>query len=164
MFVNSDTANKLAKNLSMEINRINQHENDSLTYGHAPDETPIVPEYNFLETHKLLEKKNQELAHIRHAIANFNQNTTINVAGKIWTIDEALAQMRYLQNRKTKLNDMLTIQEKSRTAGFGNRQPEIIHRNFDRTEVQTAYDNITKQLMELQSAVNTANLIQNFEI
>ena len=110
MFVNSDTANKLAKNLSMEINRINQHENDSLTYGHAPDETPIVPEYNFLETHKLLEKKNQELAHIRHAIANFNQNTTINAAGKVWTIDEALAQMRYLHNSYIMLIDMLTFQ------------------------------------------------------
>ena len=164
MFVNSDTANKLAKNLSMEIERINQNENESLTYRYAPDETPIIPEYNFMETQKLMAEKNQELAHIRHAIANFNQNTTVKAAGKTWTIDEALARMRYLQTRKTKLNEMLTIQAISRTSGIGNRQPEIIRRNFDKTEVQMAYDSITSQLMELQSAVNTANLTLNFEV
>lgn len=162
--LNSDTANKLAKNNAAEIKRLELMEENSLTYSHTPGETPIVPDYDFLEVQRQLSRLNKKQAILRGAIARFNMNTEITVGEDTIAIDQALAEIKYLTNRKSKLNDMLQVPETSRISGFQRKEPEIVHRNFNKENVQKTYDETTDRLLALQQAVNIANLTETFEV
>lgn len=164
MLVNSDTANKIAKNIDLVISRLQKKETDGLTYTCLQDEIPLIPDYSFADTQKKLRELTLERAHIRHCIAMFNMTTPVEVSGQTMMVDEALARMEFLIRRKKKLDEMLALPEVQRTMPYGSKTPEFTRRNFDPDEVQAAYDAASSELIALQQAVNIANLTITFEI
>lgn len=181
MKVNSDTAHKKLKNIQEQINRIIQLERQNRTYAHAPGEEPIVNPYDFYKTQEQLADLHAAVRHIKHAIGLFNQTATIEIETVSYpdknakdkdkeiktttmTIDEALSYMQWLNSRKAILGEMLRIPETERCNNYNNKAPDIIHRNFDITEVEQCYASICETLINTQQAINTANLTVTFEI
>lgn len=164
MKVNSDTAHKILKNTQSEVERILGTERENRTYAHSPNEEPIRVNYSFEETQTELEALNGKIGRIKHAIGLFNQTTEIEVEGEKMTIDEALSQMKWLNSRKKDLDSMLAIPEVQRQNTYGNKLPDIVHRNFDAKAVQATYERISNKLIATQQAINIANLTVMFEI
>lgn len=181
MKVNSDTAHKKLKNIQEQINRIIQLERQNRTYAHAPGEEPIINPYDFYKTQEQLADLHAAVRHIKHAISLFNQTTTIGIETVSYpdknakdkdkeiktttmTIDEALSYMQWLNSRKAILGEMLRIPKTERCNNYNGKAPDIIHRNFDITEVEQCYTSICETLINTQQAINTANLMITFEI
>lgn len=162
MKLNSDTANKLIKNLQSEIETLLQAESRDCTYSHSPSESPIIPKYSFADTQAKLEELRGKVAALRHAVNRFNIETKVN--GFDMTVDEALGYMSRLNEEKRRLYRLTQIPEVTRTRGFGGKEPDLVHRNFDAGEVQAAYKETCENLMRIQQAINVANLTVEFEV
>lgn len=163
--LNSDTANKIIKNLNAEITALLNAEETNRTYSYSPGETPIKPEYSFAETQRQIDNLRSQVAKLRHAINVFNVNTPLekNRVGSI-TIDEALNKMSVLNGEKKRLYEMLRIPETERTRSYGRGEADIVCRNFNIDEVRKRYDSVCSELMDIQQAINIANLTYTFEV
>ena len=72
--------------------------------------------------------------------------------------------MSRLNVEKKRLFALLQIPEKQRSRSYGSRDADITCRNFDIAQVREAYDNASRDLMELQQEINIANLTETFEV
>lgn len=162
MKMNSDYANKTIKNLQAEIDSILQAENTNKTYSYGVTEQPMIPEYSFSATQARLSALRDRMAALRHAINLFN--VTTKVPEYDLTVDEALGRMSMLNNEKKRLYALLQIPEKTRERVYGSREADFVCRNFDLAEVQAAYDSVSQELMQLQQAINIANLTISFDV
>ncbi|MBR0280484.1 MAG: hypothetical protein IJQ81_02700 [Oscillibacter sp.] len=162
MKLNSDTANKLIKNYDAEITALLEAENANSTYSFSVGEEPVIPAYSFQETQDKIHGFQDKIGKLRHAVAVFN-------AGKFLpeyacTLDEAIGRMSRMNAEKKRLYDLLQIPEKQRSRSYGSREADIRCRNFDAAEVRAAYDKVAQDLMEIQQAINIANLTETFEV
>ena len=162
MKLTSDTANKTIKNLQAEMDAVLAYESQSRTYSHGPTENPIVPAYDFNETETKLDAIRGKIAVLKHAVNRFNMETI--VPGLNITVDEALGRMAWLHSQKKRLYNMLQIPETGRQRAYGGREPDITHRNFDPVPVKARYDEVCQELMDVQQAINIANLTVTFEV
>ena len=162
MKLNSDTANKLIKNLQSEIETLLQAESRDCTYSHSPSESPIIPKYSFADTQAKLEELRGKVAALRHAVNRFNIET--KVPGFDITVDEALGHMSRLNEDKRRLSSLASIPEITRSREYGSKEPDLVHRNFSNEEVQAAYKETCDQLMRIQQAINVANLTIEFDV
>ena len=162
MKVNSDTANKMAKNYRAEIAALLEAETASSTYSYSASETPIIPPYSFSDTQKRIHEYQDKIAKLSHAIAVFNTGKLLPEYG--CTLDEAIGRMSRLNEEKKRLYALLQIPEKKRQRSYGSREADVTCRNFDAAEVRAAYDQVTADLMALQQAINIANLTDTFEV
>ncbi|MBQ4258320.1 MAG: hypothetical protein II713_04890 [Clostridia bacterium] len=162
MKINSDTANKLIKNYKAEIEALLILESQGTTYSYAPGEEPIIPEYSFRKTQEELHSLEEKTLRLSHAVAVFNSTTVLPEYSV--TLDEAIGRMSRLNEEKKRLYALLQIPEKKRERSYGGGDADITCRNFDQAEVRAAYNQVTKDLMALQQAINIANLTQTFEV
>lgn len=162
MRMNSDTANKIIKNLQSEAEMLLQAERRDCTYSHTPSESPIIPVYDFGATQAKLGELRGKIAALRHAVNRFNVETKVD--GFDLTVDEALGYMSRLNEEKRRLQNLTSIPEVTRTRGLGSKEPDLVHRNFNADEVQAAYKETCNQLMLIQQAINVANLTKEFEV
>ena len=79
------------------------------------------------------------------------------------TIDAALVRMAMLNNEKTKLNSMRMAQKKSRMTTLRGVS-EFTEINYAIEDAQTRYDEVSRELLAIQQALNIANLTKTFEI
>ena len=161
--MNSDTANKTIKNLQAEVDMILSAETRDRTYTYGVSETPCPPAYSFTDTQAKLDVLRKKMAVLRHAINKFNITTKLPGCGDM-TVDEGLGRMSLLHREKQRLYEMLQIPEQTRTRGYGSREADFVHRNFEIDEVQAEYDKVCDELMALQQSVNIANLTMTFEV
>jgi len=163
--VNSDTANKMIKQLYAEEETILNAEKNGKTYSYTFNETPEVPDYDFNDTQAKLHEIRGKIAHLKHAINTFNITTYITIYGKDdLTVDQALFQMSVLNSEKKRLYSLLQIPEKQRSRGFNSKEADFTQRNFDIADVRKEYDRVCKELMDIQQAINSANLMHYFKI
>ena len=162
MKMNSDYANKMCKKLLEEEKNILHEESVSRTYSHAPSEKPTIPQYSFRDTEERLRIVRGKIAVLKHAINTFNASTTLPEYGI--TVDQALNQMSSMHSDKKRLAEMCQIPEVERNREYGSKEADIRHRNFNIEEVQAKYDQLCEELMQLQQAINIANLTIKFEV
>jgi len=162
MKLNSDTANKLIKNCDAEIAALLDAESKNSTYSYSVGEEPVVPAYSFSETQARIHDYQRQIAKLRHAVAVFNSGTFLPDYG--CTLVEAIGRMSRLNAEKNRLYALLQIPEKQRSRSYGSREADITCRNFDAAEVRAAYDKVSQDLMEIQQAINIANLTETFEV
>ena len=162
MKINSDTANKLIKNYDAEISALLEAESANSTYSYSVGEEPVIPEYSFRETQDKIHAFQDKIGKLRHAVAVFNSGKFLPDYG--CTLDEAIGKMRRMNAEKKRLYELLQIPEKQRSRSYGSREADIKCRNFDAAEVRAAYDKIVTDLMEIQQAINVANLTETFEV
>lgn len=162
MKFSSDTANKTIKNLQAEIDTLLSAEDRDKTYSYGVSEEPVKPAYSFAETQKQLKELRDKVALLRHAVNKFNISTTLEGFG--FTVDEALGRMSMLHREKSRLYALLQVPEKTRVRSYGSREADFVCRNFDIEEVKAAYDAVCEELMQIQQAINVANLTITFEV
>lgn len=162
MKFSSDTANKTIKNLQAEIDTLLSAEDRDKTYSYGVSEEPVKPAYSFAETQKQLKELRDKVAVLRHAVNKFNISTTLEGFG--FTVDEALGRMSMLHREKSRLYALLQVPEKTRVRSYGSREADFVYRNFDIEEVKAAYDAVCEELMQIQQAINVANLTITFEV
>ena len=85
----------------------------------AIDEDPVIPEYDYAETAAEIEKIDEKIVKVKHAINVSNCTNTIAIAGGEITIDSVLIKMAQLNKRKTVLDNMRKEQPKSRVNNSG---------------------------------------------
>lgn len=162
MIINSDTANKLIKQYQAEIDSLLQIESIGSTYSFGANEEPCKPDYSFTEMQVQLRGLQEKILKLRHAINVFNTGMELKDVG--CTLDEALGRMSMLNKEKKRLYALLQTPEKRRERAYGGRDADFVCRNFDIADVRAAYDDVSKRLMDIQQAINTANLIEKFEV
>lgn len=153
-----DSANKRIRQLTIERSRILSEERANQTYAYIQGEEPYQPEYSFANTQKALDAINEEIISLKHAVNLFN--TTHIVPGTELTIDQALVRLPMLTEKKTKLEHMLVIQPKTRRTLMSGNASEFTVRNFDVTEVQAMYDDVSKEIVTIQQGLSTINLTE----
>lgn len=161
--LNSDTANKMIKNLKAQEAAIIAAEERDKTYSFAPDEKPRVPKYSFEETQAKLQELRGKISALRHAINRHNVETHLPDLGNI-TVDEALSRMHDLNEDKKRLFALLGVPEETRCRSYGSREPDIVCRNFNVDLVQKEYDRTCEELLMVQQAINMSNMTDTFEV
>lgn len=161
--MNSDTASKTIRNLQAEISSLLMAEDRDSTYTYGVSEKPCPPHYSFRDTQKRLGELRSRIAVLKHAIYRFNATTPLPGHEEL-TVDEGLGRMSMLNQEKERLYQLLQVPEKIRQAGYGTREADFVCRNFDIDEVQVEYDRVCEELMEIQQAINLANLTLLFEV
>lgn len=161
MLMNCDTANKMVKQLQSDKMAIETGEVQNSAYSYLNGETPEKPEYDFAETQKILRQYDDKIVKLKHAINVFNCTTQLD--GLDMTIDAALVRMAMLSGEKSKLNNMRTSQKKSRITTMRGVS-EFTELNYAIEDAQARYEEVSRELLTIQQALNMANLTKTFEV
>ncbi len=163
----SAQANKLLKKLNDEYDLLLAEEAESSTFLAAMGEDPesVRPEYDYIETQKVLEELGNRIIKLKHAINLFNTSHTL--PGFELTVDEALVYIPQLSKKVKKLAEMKARLPKAReNQEYYSRTSIIDYRyiNFDRKTVKEDYDRAFDALSALQTALDTLNNSVTLEI
>ncbi|MBE5963114.1 MAG: hypothetical protein E7256_17335 [Lachnospiraceae bacterium] len=161
----SAAANKWIKTLEDEKSYYLSCEAISSVYTLAEGEEEEKPEYDYKATRDAVEKINETIRKIRHAVNVFNTTTLLPSLGI--TIDEALVKMAQLNARKQTLDMMRKRLPKDRVNSFMNRTKAIVeyqYTNYEIGEVNEDYKRLSQEIVDIQLALDICNQTQTFEI
>lgn len=161
-------ANKLLRSLDEEKSYYLNLEEESHTYVAAAGETPVIPEYNFVETTNKINEINQKIQTIKHAINKANVTAEILVGDQVYSVDILLIRMAQFNRRKYRMNEFRQIQAKERkdnySYGSRNTVPEYQYINFDLEDAKNEYTRISEEIMEMQLMLDKYNQTFEFEV
>lgn len=161
----SAAANKWIKTLEDEKSYYLSCEDISSVYTLAEGEEEERPEYDYQATKEAVDKIDETIRRIRHAVNVFNTTTllpSLNI-----TIDEALVKMAQLNTRKHRLDIMRKRLPKERVNSYANRGKGIVeyqYANYDISAVNADYKRISQEIVEIQLALDICNQTQTFEV
>lgn len=162
MHINCDAANKLVKSLMADLEKVEANEKNNREYRYTYGQEPEIPEYDIHATQAKIDEINGKIFALKHAINRFNLETVVE--GFDFTMDEALVRLKVLNKRRNVLNEMRSMPASSRTTSYRSVDAEIVKPNFDLDEAEKLYQNVNKELMLLQQAINRTNLTKTFEV
>lgn len=164
----SAEANKLLKKLNDTYQALLYEEEQSSTFLAAKGEDleTLRPEYDYRGTQEALHKLEENIIAVKHAINIFN--TTHTLEGFSMTVDRALVYLPLLSARVKKLGEMKARLPKAREnhdryTSYSNIV-DYRHINYDRLEAAKEYDTAFDELCRLQTALDTTNNNEKFEI
>ena len=164
----SAEANKLLKKLNDTYQAVLNEETQSSTFLAAMGEDieSVRPEYDYRGTQEKLRGLEEKIMTVKHAINLFN--TTHCPAGFDMTIDKALIYLPLLSAKVKKLGEMKSRLPKAREmhdrfSGMGNIVNYLII-NSDRVAAAEDYEAEFDELIRLQTALDTVNSTEKFEI
>lgn len=157
-----DAANKLVRTYSVEIGKLNTEENANSTISYLDGEKPMIPEYDFKEHQRKLDRLNGNIEKIKHAVNQFNCSYVIPDIGI--TIDVALVRMAVLNKRVSELNSMRSLPKISRMSRLRTDKAEYTEPNYSLDEANEAYEAMNNELIAMQSALNLANVTNEIEV
>lgn len=165
MKMTSAQANKLLNRLKDDLNYLLTKEAQSRVFNAAVEEDieDVRPEYSYINTQAAIDALEKKIRKVKHAINVFNTTTVISEQGI--TIDEALVLIPQLTKKRNKLNDMKSRLPRTRVNNL--RSSNIIDYeivNYNISQVEEDYDAVVEQLSELQTALDTVNSTETFEI
>ena len=94
MRINSDSANKLVKQITSARSALVAQERQVTTYSFLQGEEPFKPDYDFAGTQVKLDKMNEAIVILKHAINQFN--ISAKLPGMDITVDMALVKLPIL--------------------------------------------------------------------
>lgn len=161
----SAEAAKLLRGLNEELALVMNSEKASKEFVAAisEDVESVRPEYNFSNTQKEIERLQQEIRKVKHAINVFNTTTVIPELNM--TIDEALVYIPQLSAHKNKLAMMRNRLAKTReyNHSYGNII-EYNYANYDVKEADAEFKRVSDLLAKAQTALDVVNNSITFEI
>lgn len=160
-------ANKLLRKLREDRDFWDRKEDECQIYIAAADEAPVVPEYDYEETAGKIAKIDDEILRIKHAINQANVSHTISVKGREMTIDTVLVRMAQLSGRKAVLGIMRSRQPKSRVNDYMSVRkaaPEYQYINYDLETVNSEYEKVDSEIMEMQIELDRYNQTVMFDV
>lgn len=162
MFITSSEASKLLAKLTNDKETILSNEVAKRVFCAATSEDPekLRPDYSFSVTQEKIDKINRRIMEIRHKLNLFNTSTVV-IDGL--TIDQVLIRMPQLQKQKNKLQRMMRASEKTRVSITGNII-DYEYTNYNPKEAKNAFDEVSKEIDDLQLALDAINNTVKFEI
>lgn len=162
MVYTSSEANKLLRSIQNEIKTLTSLADKSAVFTIAQGDNPedFRPEYNFAETEARIEQLNEKVRIIKHEINFFNANTRIEELNL--TIDQVLVSLPQWNARldvyKTYLNMLPRIVKQ------GYNTTEYLYTNFNKEDVQKAYDELNTKINRAQILLDRINSQWGFNI
>lgn len=167
MKITSAYANKLLKQLSEDKSFWLNKENESSTYVAAEGEKPVIPDYDYAAVAAEIAAIDRKMLAVKHAVNLSNATTLLDVQGKKMTVDQILVRMAQLTDRKFRLDALRKKepQERLNSQALHNRvaAPEFRYINYDLEQVKQDFEAVSKELMELQIALDYHNQTEQFE-
>ncbi|MBQ3763150.1 MAG: hypothetical protein II875_14270 [Clostridia bacterium] len=162
----SAAANKLLKKLAQEKEYCMDKETNAKTYVAAVDEEPVVPEFDYEKNAAEIERLDEQIVKIKHAISLNNALARIDVNGKTMSVDEILVRMAQLNRRLVDLDEMRKALPKTRVNSMGPRtlKPEYTYINYDIEKVKADYERYSDEVTQMQLALDKYNQTAEFEI
>lgn len=158
-----NTALKAITILNDEKTKILSDENSNMTYSYFEGETPVIPEYNFVETVKKINQIDSDVRALKHAVKKFNLESKGPITGL--TADEILIELPQMTMLKSKLSSMRNVPDKKRLRSLsGGNGSEYQIRNYNIEDVEAEYRRASLRLMNLQEDMNRINLTGEFEV
>lgn len=155
----SAQAMKQLKELQLKRRQILEEEKETCRFTAAVTEDieDVRPEYNFEFTQLDLSVVEKNIRELKHRISVFNTTYMIPELGM--TIDQVLVALPMLNERVNTLRRMAGTQEKKRSGGYGSRSNiiEYDYINYDRSQIKEEYDKMSKDLADMQIALDKAN-------
>lgn len=166
MTYTSAQASKLLRKLSDEYNALLDKEKRSREFHAAMGEAveSVRPEYDYEKTQDELNKLENKIRKLKHAIHQFN--ITHRVPDFDMTIDEILIYIPQLTRKKDKLAEMKSKLPKARVEERLGRMSNIIdyiHINYDLSTVEADYNQVSDELSKAQIALDIVNTTDTFE-
>ena len=161
----SAQANKLLSKLKDDLVYIMTKESQSRVFNAAvgEDVEAVRPEYSYINTQATIDALNTKIRKVKHAINVFNTTTKLPEQGI--TIDEALILIPQLTKKRNKLNEMKSRLPRTRVNNFrGSNIIDYEIVNYNISQVEEDYDAVVEELSELQTALDTVNNTETFDI
>lgn len=167
MKMTSAYANKIIKQLKEERLFLLNREHEDSTYTVAEGEEPLIPEYNYEEVRDKISEISEKIYKIKHAINVANTTQFVTIGDKEYTIDMLLVRMAQLNERKITLNEMRSKPHRVRKSGYyssSTRSIEYVYTNYDPEVAKADFEKISKEIMEIQLALDRHNQTYTFEV
>lgn len=167
MKMTSAYANKIIKQLKEERMFLLNREHEDSIYTVAENEEPLIPEYNYEEVRDKISEINEKIYKIKHAINIANTTRSVAIGDKEYTIDMLLVRMAQLNERKVVLNEMRSKPYRSRKSGYYSstiRPIEYVYTNYDPEIVKADFEKISREIMDIQLALDQHNQTYTFEV
>lgn len=168
MKITSAYANKMLKSLTEDKDYWAAKELASNTYVAAVGEEPVIPDYDYAAVATTIEKIDQKIVKIKHALNLANATAKIMVGNTEMSVDSILVRMAQLNCRKSVLDMMRKrlpkARENSRPYTSRNAAPEYRYINYDLELVKQDYERISREIMEMQIALDRYNQTVLFEV
>lgn len=148
-------AMKKIKGLEEELNKIKYNEETNCTISYKEGEEKNLPNYNYLETRKNIERINKEIRNIKNALQVANSTYKIDIFNI--TIGEALVYLAQLNNEYSSLNNLSTKNKISRRI-TQNGVVEYTECIYDPEQVKKEEKELYEKIGKLQVAIDRANL------
>ena len=159
-------ANKMIKMMREKADRLYQEESQRSTYTEIEGSTPVIPDYDFRGTRDKIDRLNENIASLKHAVNVFNTTTEME-DGSGNTIDMVLVIMAQLTAKKTRLEHMVSVEPKRlRTSSVMRNRTMVEYEvaNFDLAAAQEEYQKVTEQLAALQLSLDLINNTKTFKV
>ena len=162
----SAAANKRIRKLTEEKELYVSRELTSSSYVAAVDETPLVPEFDYVQNTAEIERIDAEIVRLKHAVNLNNALAQINVDGEIMSVDQILIHMAQLNNRICRLDEMRKALPRQRvdTTLVRGAKPEYRYANYDIERVREDYERMSERVMKMQLALDKYNQTFEFEV
>ncbi len=166
--ITSAYASKLIRSLEEDKLFWENKERTSCTYVAAVNEEPVIPEYDYSEVSAMIERIDEKIAIIKHALNLSNATAKVPVGDIEMSVDSILIKMAQLNNRKAILDTMRKQLPKTRTAqstyNSRNIVPEYEYINFDPDLIKREYERVSGMVLEMQMALDKYNQTVEFEV
>lgn len=161
-------ANKILKSLEEDKEYWVNKESASCTYTAAVGETPVIPEYDYLEVAATIAAIDEKICIIKHAVNVNNAAAKVMVGEQEMSVDTILVKMAQLNKRKAVLDFMRKQLPKAREVqhsySIRNTAPEYKYINYDLELIKREYERISETIMEMQMALDCYNQTVQFEV
>ncbi len=166
MKVTSAQANKMLKEFNEEKSYWLEKEKDSRFYIVTVGEDPVIPKYDYHQVSDKIRQIDEKTIILKHALNMSNLTDEISFCDKRMTIDAALIRMAQLSKRKDFLDTMRKHPEKKRIVDRYNSTPDPEYEcvNYDISAVELDYEKVSRELSELQMALDAHNHSVMFEV
>lgn len=165
--VTSAEAAKMLKKVLDEKNMlfINEAQSSVFNASLGEDVESVRPVYDYEETQKMLEKYNEQIRILKHAINCFNTSQTVGDTGM--TIDQILVYIPQLSEMCRRLYDMQNRLPKQRTSVVGIGSNTVIdyqYTNYSVDKAKEDYKKVSDELRKIQTALDLVNSTVKMEI
>lgn len=168
MKMTSAYANKLLKQLDEEKVFLQSMEKSGCFFIAVSKDNRPDTDYNYAETEKRLEEITDRIVKIKHAISLSNITTSLTVGDEVMTVDEILVRMAQLNKRKNVLDSLRKMRDGERqprgVLDLNGGGPEYKFLAFSIKEVREDYSRISREIMQMQLALDRHNQLDEFEV
>ena len=163
----SAEAAKLLRGLNEEEAELKEEIRKKSTFLAAMGEDPktVRPEFNLKESLRDLNRLDERIRSVKHALNVFNSTTVIPEINM--TIDQALVYIPQLTYKKQLLGEMASRLPKQRDTGSYMRTSSVVdylYANYDIEEAKKELRDVSEKLAQVQLALDLANSTMSFEI